>query len=62
MLTGFGLRIEHMELSKRRDILVERLKIEGFTDEIKQEMIKLQADVDDLERRTKEELERLGLD
>jgi hypothetical protein len=24
MLTGFGLRIEHMELSKRRDILAEQ--------------------------------------
>ncbi len=61
MLTGFTLKIEHIELCRRRDFLAERLRVEGFTDEIKQKMIELQKDVDDLEQRTKEELMRLGL-
>ena len=41
--------------------LREKLAIQGLTNELLVEMQKLQRDVNDLEERTNDELERLGL-
>jgi hypothetical protein len=61
MLTGMSLRMEHMELCKRRDFLAERIKVEGFTEEIMNKIMRLNADVEDLSKRTNEEMVRLGI-
>ncbi len=61
MLTGFALQVEHIKLCARRNYLQERIKIEGFTPEVMSKILKLNADVNDLEQRTNEELVKLGL-
>lgn len=61
MFSGILLKMEHRKLKNRADKLREKLAIQGLTDELLVEMQKLQRDVNDLEERTNDELERLGL-
>ena len=61
MFNGFLLKLEHQKLKNRADKLREKLAIQGLTNELLVEMQKLQRDVNDLEERTNDELERLGL-
>ena len=61
MFSGILLKMEHRELKNRADKLREKLAIQGLTNELLVEMQKLQRDVNDLEERTNDELERLGL-
>ena len=61
MFSGILLEMEHRKLKNRADKLREKLAIQGLTNELLVEMQKLQRDVNDLEERTNDELERLGL-
>lgn len=61
MFSGILLKMEHRKLKNRADKLREKLAIQGLTNELLVEMQKLQRDVNDLEERTNDELERLGL-
>ena len=61
MFSGILLKMEHRKLKNRADKLREKLAIQGLTNELLVEMQKLQRDANDLEERTNDELERLGL-
>ena len=61
MFSGILLKMEHRRLKNRADKIKEKLAIKGLTNELLVEMQKLQRDVNDLEMRTNDELERLGL-
>lgn len=61
MFSGILLKMEHRKLKNRADKLREKLAIQGLTNELLVEMQKLQRDVNDLEERTNDELEKLGL-
>ena len=61
MFSGILLKMEQRKLKNRADKLREKLAIQGLTNELLVEMQKLQRNVNDLEERTNDELERLGL-
>ena len=61
MFSGIMLKMEHRRLKNRADKIKEKLALQGLTNGLLVEMQKLQRDVNDLEERTNDELERLGL-
>ena len=61
MFSGILLKMEHRKLKKRADKLEKKLAIKGLTNKLVIEMQQLQRDVDNLEKRTNDELEKLGL-